>query len=99
MTGLDDITKARIRRKGEAALEPLDDAIEEAALAAIDCDRAFDAATTIICATMHTQLDAHLSAVEDAPDVDDDASADIHAIASGIVQMRVRNRIDEILTE
>lgn len=100
MVGLDDITKARIRRTSEAAAEPLDDAIEECALASIDYDRAFDSATTILCGMMRESADEVRSAIDGELPAGAEAPHDhVHAMAVGLVQKHIRDRTQEILTE
>jgi len=100
VTGLDDITKARIRRTGEAAADPLNDAIEECALASIDYDRAFDSATVILCDMMRKSADDVRSAIDGELPAGAEAPCDhVHAMAVGLVQKHIRDRTQEILSE
>lgn len=102
---LDDVSRERLRRQAEEIAEPLDAAIEEAALASIDYDRAFHDAADLHCEALRSGADAvRISvgsdgSVEVGSEREQIEHGDVHAMAIGLTQKRIRDRTEEILRE
>jgi hypothetical protein len=102
---MDDISRQRLRRRAEEIVEPLDSAIEEAALASIDYDIAFREAAQLHCEAMRAGAEAvhisvgHNSNVEVGSEPEPIEHDDVHAMAIGLTQKRIHDRTEEILRE
>lgn len=102
---IDEVSRQRLRRRAEAIAEPLDAAIEEAALASIDYDHAFHNATQMHCEALRAGAEAVRmtvdgnGSVEAGSEFESIEHADAHAMAVGLTQKRIYDRTQEILRE